>query len=192
MGLIVVTPPAEEPVTLTEAKAHLRVDISADDDYITACITAARIWAENFQRRAYVTTVFDLALDIWPENGVIELPRPPLVSVGSVKYYDEEETEYTFASSSYIVDTIGQPGRIVLKWDSLWPSETLRRANGVIVRFTAGYGGADDVPEVVKQAMKLVIGDLYENRENTIVAQGISVTEAPLAAKALLWQERNF
>lgn len=192
MGLVVVTGPAEEPVTLAEAKAHLRVDISDDDTYISGCITAARIWAEGFQRRTYVTTTYDWSLDEWPAGGLFKIPRPPLVSVESVKYYDEDETEYTFASSSYVVDVINQPGRIAVKNSVSVPSVTLRRVNGVIVRFTAGYGGATDVPEIVKQAIKLVVGDLYENRENTIVAQGVSVVEAPLAAKMLLWQERNF
>ena len=82
MGLKLVTAPAAEPVTLVEAKTHLRLDTSSDDTYVSALITAARERVELFLRRALITQVFEFAVDDFPAyDRAIDLPRPPLRSV---------------------------------------------------------------------------------------------------------------
>jgi uncharacterized phiE125 gp8 family phage protein len=82
MGLKLVTPPAVEPVTLAEAKAHLRLDTAVDDAYVSALITASRERVELFLRRALITQVFEFAVDDFPAyDRAIDLPRPPLRSV---------------------------------------------------------------------------------------------------------------
>lgn len=184
--LQLITAPTEEPITLAEAKLHLRVDTDADDALITAFITAARQWAEEYTWRAFVTQTWDYALDAWPHNGQIYMPRPTLQSVTTVTYTDENGSAAVMSDADYFVDVIKKPGRIVLNSNSTWPSVTLRRSSGIVIRFVAGYGAASAVPEQVKAAIKLIVGDLYENRESTIVAQGVSVVDAPFGAKALL------
>jgi uncharacterized phiE125 gp8 family phage protein len=85
IALKLVTGPALEPVTLDEAKAQCRVDGSDEDTLITALILAAREYCQDFQNRAYITQVYDLWLDGWPNKGFISIPKPPLQLVSSVK-----------------------------------------------------------------------------------------------------------
>ncbi len=140
MVLTLVTAPTAEPVSLTEAKAHLRVDISTDDTLIEALIMAAREYCEGFQRRAYVTQTRELILDRFPSTGAtIELPMAPLRSVSSIKYTDKDGVETTWAASNYIADTKSEPGRVSLGYGKSWPSTTLRPINGVSIRYVVGY-----------------------------------------------------
>jgi uncharacterized phiE125 gp8 family phage protein len=161
---------------------------SAEDILLTNLIKAAREYCENFQGRSYITQTWDLLLDDWPDEDYIKVPYPPLVSVSSVKYYDTDSTEATMDSGDYYVDTYAEPGRIVLGYGESWPSTTLRPANGVIVRFVAGYGAAASVPQCVKQAMLMLIGHWYENRESTLTGQ--INDEIKFAVHALLWMDR--
>jgi uncharacterized phiE125 gp8 family phage protein len=187
-ALKLATAPAEEPISKAEAKLHLRVDISDDDDLITSYIITARRRAEKISGRAFVTQTWDYVLDAFPAGDTLKIPFPPLQSITSIKYYDEDGTEYTVSSGDYYVDTYGEPGRVVLKSSATWPSISLREANGVIVRFVAGYGDADDVPEEFKQAIYLLVGHFYENREAVTDAR---LLPTPDGVMALLWMDRQ-
>jgi uncharacterized phiE125 gp8 family phage protein len=182
--------PTVEPLTLEEAKNHLRVDddIDEDDALINNFIAAARQDCEKFQNRAYVTQTWELWLDAWPDKDYIEIPLPPLQTISSVKYYDTEDTEATLSSDDYFVDAQSEPGRVVLNSGNSWPGTTLRPANGVCVTFVAGYGDAGDVPKNIKSAILLLVGHFYEHREDVIT--GISAMPMPHGCEALLWKER--
>lgn len=182
----VITPPAEEPVTRVEAKLHLRVDHTADDDLIDRLITAARQRVENATWRALVTQTLELTLDAWPGGNRLELPRPPLVSVTSVTYTNSDGQATVWSSSLYQVITQGTPGRIVPAYGESWPTATLRAANGIAVRYVAGYGAAAAVPALLKAAILLLVGHLYENREAVIVGAGLAATPLPLAVESIL------
>lgn len=185
------TAPATEPVSLSEAKTHLRVSISDDDALIDALITAARRWCERLRNESFVTQTWKLYADNWPGGDTIPLPMGPVQSVTSVTYTDEDGNESTLSSSNYLVDTVSRPARIRLKADQSWPTVTLRELNAIVVTYDAGYGdNASDVPEEVVAAIKLLVGHLYENREATVVGSGITVTEVPLTVKDLLWMDR--
>ncbi len=190
MALKLFTAPAEEPITLVEAKAHLRVDGSAEDTLITSLIVAARQWCEGYQNRAYVTQTWDMVLDEWPGDPCpdrIRIPLPPLQSVASVKYKGTDGIQVVMPAADYLVDLASQPGRLVLGYGKSWPTATLQPAAAIEVRFTAGYGAAAVVPETVKQAIKLLVGHLYEHREAT---SDDELPEVPFAVKALLGLER--
>jgi len=188
MPLTLVTAPTVEPVTVTDIKSHLRIDTADDDTLLGVYITVARKWCEKFQNRAYITQTWNLILDDFPDGDVIEIPLPPLQSVSSITYYDTDDTAYTFSTDNYMVDTDSEPGRVVLKYAKTWPSITLRPANAVVIQFIAGYGGAaSDVPEHIIHAIKMLVGHLYENRENTDIR---NIVEVPFGVKALLWADR--
>jgi uncharacterized phiE125 gp8 family phage protein len=86
------------------------------------------------------------------------------------------------------VDTKSEPGRVSLAYSKSWPTTTLRPINGVCVEFEAGYGdAATDVPYRVKQAMLLLIGHLYEHREQSTEK---ALSEIPFGVKALLGLDR--
>jgi len=174
-----LTPPAIEPVTLAEAKAHARIDTEADDALIATLITSARQWAEHYTNRAFITQTWRLSLDAPPKTDVVLLPRAPLQSVASFQYFDDADAATTFAEAHYFVDTSREPGRLVLRLGATWPSP-VRTANGIVITYIAGYGdGADNVPEPLKFAIRELVAHWYEHR-------GDEAVETPLAAHALL------
>jgi uncharacterized phiE125 gp8 family phage protein len=191
MRLKLATAPASEPVTLAEAKAHLRVDISDDDTLIDGLIASARRYFEEAARRALITQTWRLSLDGWPSGDEIELPRPPLQSVTSVIYKDQDGNATTWAAANYIVDTDSEPGRIVLAYGQSWPTGVLYPANPIQITYKAGYGDAgSSVPTQMKQAILLLIGHYYENREDTIA--GTTIKAIPLGVHSLIWLNRAY
>lgn len=191
MRLKLVTPPASEPVSLDEAKAHCRVDISDEDDLFSDdLIPSARQYLEGAMRRAFISQTWRLNLDEWPDCDEIELPYAPLQSVSSVVYLDKNGDSTTWDSANYIVDADSEPGRIVLASGVSWPGETLYPANPIQITFVAGYGDATDVPAYVKRAMKLLIGHWYEHREAAI--DGSPLREIPLAVDSLIYLHRAY
>jgi uncharacterized phiE125 gp8 family phage protein len=103
-----------------------------------------------------------------------------------VKYYDTDDTEATMSSDDYYVDTNSTPGRLCLNYGATWPTITLRKYNGVCITFVAGAALAASVDQRVKQAMLLLIGDYYQNREAGKASEKIIT-----AVERLLWFERE-
>lgn len=186
MPRALVTLPSAEPVTLSEAKAHLRVTASDEDSLISALTTAARDWAENFTQRAIMTQTWDYLIDAFADE--IELPLPPLQSVTYVKYLDADGVEQTLASTEYTVDTAADRGVVRLAYNKTWPV-TRAQANAVTIRFVAGYSATNPVPGAIKAACLLILGELYARRETAIV--GAPITTVPLSAENLLWPYRS-
>jgi hypothetical protein len=201
MALTLVTAPDLEPITLTEAKDHLRVDDANSDALISELVAAARRTAEKWLRRALITQTWRLTLDTFPvenrmgwwdgvrEGAVIDLPKtaveiplPPLQSVTSVTTYAQDDASSVFSSANYRVDTANEPGRIVVKADQSWPTG-LRNANAVEIVFVAGFGdNATDVPEPIRAGILMLVAHLFENRE---AASPERVTEVPLGVDAI-------
>jgi uncharacterized phiE125 gp8 family phage protein len=161
------TAPAAEPVTLAEAKAHCRVDTSADDTLIAGYITTAREWVEDYIDRALVTQQLVMRLDAFPAE--IELPRPPMVASGTATAvtitYVTGDTggTATLSSSTYRVDRNATPGVVRNLYGGSWPSHLLDQ-NSVTVSWWAGYGDAASVPQRVKSAILMCVHELYEKR----------------------------
>ena len=181
---VLVTAPAAEPLTLAEAKLHLKLDVTADDDLITSLIVAARQHVETVTGRALVTQTWDIKYDEFPRelDAPIMLPKPPIASVTSVKYLDAAGVEQTWSSANYITDLPSGAwagfGRIRPGMSTAYPA-TYAVINAVTVRIVCGYGAAAAVPDGLKAAMKILIGHWYVNR-------GDSDAEPPAAVVALL------
>lgn len=171
MSLKLITAPASEPVTLPEAKAHLRITQSSEDTLITALIVAARQGAEHMTGRALMPQTWELALDEFEAE--ISIPMPPLASITSVKYVDTAGVLQTMAESAYQLDTHSTPARLLPAYGTCWPS-TRDQANAVLIRYEAGYANAGAVPQEIKQWMLLRIGMLYENRESVVAGSALS------------------
>lgn len=196
MGLILITPPAIEPVTLVEAKAHLRVNFSDDDTLISAFVAASRMNVEGWLGRALIDQTWDLYLDEFPTDTFkgIQIPLPPLISVTSVKYDDAAGVEQTMDPTGYYVDVASQPGWIVPTGGSgaSWPTP-LDAINSVRIRFRAGYMTSDSppvgsVPQDIKHGLLLTLGSLYEHRESQVV--GTIANKLPLGVESLLRRHR--
>lgn len=176
-------PPTAEPVTVAEAKSHLRVDASAEDELIRGLIAGARLWVEGTCGLSLITQTHDLTLDGFPDE-VIQLPRGPVQSVSSITYIDTAGDTQTWSSSNYIVDTKSTPNRITPAYGVAYPS-TQTRINTVTVRYVAGYGAkGSDVPEPIRQAIKLLVGQMYAHREPEVT--GTIVSPVRFAVDALL------
>jgi uncharacterized phiE125 gp8 family phage protein len=189
----ITTAPAIEPVTAAEAKLHCRIDASTEDSLIAFWIETARQQCEDISRRAFITRTYTAYLDCWPYMTRFELPYPPLLTIASVKYYDDlGSAAATYSSANYQVDAHSEPGRFSLKNTSTWPSTTLRDLNGVEIIYTAGYGSnATDVPDRYKAAILLLVAHYYEHRESVIVGQGVSLAQLPMGVNDLLMTDRG-
>lgn len=184
MGLRLITPPA--PVfSLAEAKAFLRFLDNDEDDLIEGFVESATGYVEQYLGRALMDQTWELVLDGFPNtttnpsgvavHGEIKIPKPPLIEVVSVKYFDVDGFEQTVASTEYFVDNTTRPyGWVVPQGGALaWPS-TLDAINAVTIRFRAGYldnssPPAENIPRDIKLAIQLAVGAYFENRQQTVV-----------------------
>lgn len=172
----VVTAPDAEPVTLDEAKAHLRIDGDDDKEYISALITAARTHAERHCWRGFVEQTLELVLEQFPCGDSIELVGGNLESVTSVTYVDDDGASQTLATSEYVTDTVSEPGRLLLAYDKSWPS-TRAQWDAVKVRYVVGWD-VDEVPQPIKQAVLLLVSQMFEHRTPEVFGQVSSVSFA--------------
>ena len=173
-----VTLPSTEPITLALAKSHLRVPHELDDTYITQCIRAARDIGERITERRFLTQTWKVYLDEFPGPGrEILVPYPPLQSVTSIGYVDENGDSQTWSASSYIVDTGQEPGRIRLAYGQVWPTPRLQ-PRAVTITFVCGYGAdGDSLPPELLQTLLVELSRRYEFREPIIT--GTIATELP-------------
>lgn len=174
MPTIRTTAPAEEPISLAEARAHLRVDHNNDDLLISGLIRAAREAAESLTGRALVTQQWRYTASAWTDQ--ITLSPAPLVSVEEFTYLDADGTRQTLESSSYQVITDTLQGSVCPAYSASWPSARAEPGS-ICVKYTAGYGNASAVPQSIKVWMLLVIGTWYGQREGIVT--GTIVSEIP-------------
>lgn len=186
-NLAIVTAPTTEPLLVAEAKDHLRVIVSDEDDYIEGLIQSARTYLDGRDGvlgRALITQTWDYTLDEFPARQWIPLPLPPIQSIVSIKYRDAAGTLQTFGASNYSLSADKQwRPRVILAAGASWPG-TWGEPEAVVIQTTNGYGNAVDVPIPLRQALLLILGHLYENREPVNI--GNIVTPLPLSVDALL------
>ena len=185
-----ITGPASEPVTATEVYRHLRlVEDDTEKAYADAVAVVAREWVEQHTGRALLQQTYEVTFDHW-WDGYVELPYPPLQSVTSVKYIDNDGVEQTLSSSLYDVFTGDPIGRIQWAYDASAP--VARGEPGAIrIRFVAGYADADAVPEGLKQSILLLAAQWFENREPTANPYNAFPSEVPYTITAILSQHRS-
>jgi uncharacterized phiE125 gp8 family phage protein len=167
MALRLSTAPTEEPVTLAEARGHLRVpsaDTTQDALLQGILIPAAREHCESWTHRRFITQTWELTLDCFP-GWQIELPNAPLQSVPSITYVDAAGATQTLAGSGYQADARSEPGRLMPACGAVWPSTRGDTCNAVTITFVCGYGLAAKVPRPLKSAILLTLAHLYRNRE---------------------------
>lgn len=203
--------PTVEPVTATELDTYLRGDgnlVSAEEDLLNGLIISARMFAESYTRRAFITQSWTLYLDRTPNgldnlgwwDGVregsinqkvpdyIELPVGPVQSITSFTTYDMDNSSSIFNSSNYFLDNNRTPGRLVLNTGNSWPVFT-RDQNGIEIVYVAGYGdAATDVPFPLKTAIKQLASHWYENREFVKTQSDQNQAPAPLHVTSILNQ----
>lgn len=179
----IITAPTAEPLTLTEAKLHLRVNNTLENDLISALIVAARQFVEGYTWRPLMTQTIDVVFDTITDRTIL-INKAPIQSITSVKYLDSSNVEQTINSSLYVTDLLNSPCRV--KLDSIpTMKDTL---NAFKIRIVAGYASAAVIPQTYKSAMLLIIGHLYENKQQ---AQSQALNEIPFGVYTLLDIENN-
>lgn len=178
-----LTAPSSEVVGSSAMKQHLNITDNDDDAYVLTISQAAREQAEDQTRRQFVTATYELNLDRFPGgDGTIELPRNPVQSVSSIVYTASDGGTETFSTNKYVVDADHEPARIYPDWSNTWPA-TRDQRKAVTITYVAGYGAPSDVPESLRSAIKLMAGDLYENREAQV--SGTILRPNPAAARLM-------
>jgi uncharacterized phiE125 gp8 family phage protein len=186
-SLKVQTQPVVEPVSVADAKAHIRVDTNTDDTYIAALIGAAREYCETYMDETLVDSQYVMRLDAFP--AVIELPRPPMsqtparTAVSITYVTGEAGGTATLDTTAYRVDRDSVPGKIRTTYAGSWPSHLLDYGS-VTVTWWGGRGeDGSKVSPRVKAAILMLVGQWYERR---MAADAASMSEMPFGVKALL------
>lgn len=200
MFLASISPPSTEPITLGEAKAHLRVDLTDDDALITALIVAARQYAESETGRSLITQSWRLVLDGFPGScgpagtagpipsllpgNAILLDQAPVQSITSIQYLDTGGAWQTLPESEWVAELQSAPARITPAFGKTWPT-ALPQIGSVKVEFVAGYGEASAVPQGIKIWMLLRLAALYENREEVSAMRQGKIEPLPYVDRLL-------
>ena len=185
MSTVVVTPPVLEPVTTAEVNAQLGIGGTDHTARVQRLITLAREYVENYTGRALITQTWDHFLDEFPTK--IILPRSPLQTVTTLKYTDTDGTQQTLSSALYTVNTNADSGYIIPAYNEDWP-DIRYVPDAVEIRIVCGYGTAStDIPDVYRHAMLLLIGNWFENTEES---QPFSINAISYGVNALLDQHR--
>ncbi len=183
----VTTAPKVEPITLAEAKNYAKVEVSDDDTLINKIIIpAARVYAENFTRRALNTQTITMKID-WGFPNVIELlPDLQSVTAASFTYVDTDGVTTQVPTATYTVDTVSDPGRVYLAFNQTWPTVRMQR-QAISVVYVVRYGDAGtDVPAPIREAIMMLVNHAYENRMPHIVTIGGTIVNVPKSVDALL------
>lgn len=192
-----------EPVTLDEAKQQCYIPTTDTDstmeDLLNSFITAARKYGENRTWRTLIDSTWEYRMDEFPygitehhddgklNRNIIELPKPPLIEVDSIKYISNG-SEQTLDASDYTVDNSSTPGRI--EPDSFWPN-TDDIIDAVRIRYTAGYedsNSASSVPEDIKIALRMLVKFMYDNRDSYVLTErsASEILEMPIGTNSIL------
>ena len=155
-GQSVTTDASIDPLTYSEIRDYLRLDEGVDETLLITLLKMATQYVEKFTGRALINRTITLFIDgvdeidvaLWegtrvaPDMSIrkryIELPTTPVSSVSSISSFSDNDTETTFASTKYFVDTVREPARVYLRDGEAWP-QSLRVANGLKIVYVAGY-----------------------------------------------------
>lgn len=189
MSLRVITPSNNLPIELSEMKAHLYIVGGDDDTELTNKILEVQSVCENFTHRSFLNATYEYAIDSFPtDSRIIYLPRPPVVSVSKVEYYDTDGVLQEMDITDFFIDTRNEPSKLVLKPSRSFPLTEDGRPNAVIITFVAGYGATHaSLPRDLKTAIKLLVASNWENRQEDFVIQGVGIKSLPNGAWFTLW-----
>jgi len=182
------TAPTATPVSVAEAKTHLRIDSSftADDTYIETLISVATFAAENYMNLWIMQQSWYLDIDSFPDYFNLLRGQNDDLTINSITYADTANANQTLAASNYFGDGSMKPARIYFAPDATIPS-TYDKPNAVVVDFTAGNRNASEVPAPIRQAILLMVGTYYETRQTV---SDRTYKEIPQSAEFLLMPYR--
>jgi uncharacterized phiE125 gp8 family phage protein len=187
MSSILLSGPAVEPITLGEAKAYLRVEHGDDDLVIAALIAAARIHVEAQTRRALITQTWRIIRGCWPPEGRLSISPAPVQEILAARVYDSDGSALAIDTQAFVIDKASALIAFA-PWSLPAPG---RSFGGIELDVKAGYGDAGtDVPEPLRQAIRLLLAHWYENRGLT-AGRAVAVSPASVSALIAPYQVRS-
>ncbi len=199
-GLQVHTAETAYAVTQAEIKAWCKIDSTDDDATVAIIERTVHNWAKQYTSRTLTTVTYNLFIDTVYDDDIeiheglytaydghtrkrsIALPNSPVASVSHIKYYDDSDNASTFATSNYYLDNVSIPAKIVLRKGASYPT-SLRVANGIEIKYVAGYGATTAVPYDIKSACLAYSAYLFEHRGDLLDGKRVL---APTSATQLL------
>ena len=189
MTIIEFTPPAVEPLTRVEMRAHLRLDTEDEDGLLDALAIVAREHLERETGLVLAARDFRLCRDDWPEVGIVTIPRGPVRAVTAVTVYDGEGEGRAVDLDGHLLDGEARPARLWLR-EVPQPGRAL---NGIEVEFSAGFGESGvDLPQTLRRAMLLHVAAMYACRgviapdaQPAVVPPGYDRLIAPFCRRGL-------
>lgn len=186
--LQVVSTTGGTPITSADARDYLRIDVDTSDDELMNLILSAVDFVEKSVSGGVtlLKKTYDLTLDAFPKSSdtPIALPRPPLQSVTSIKYYDPDNTQQTWTSTEYSVGTPTEgPGIVYPAYNYDWPA-TIDRRDAVVIRYVAGFETVNAIPARMKQAIRYLVVHYFENRDAFVT--GTISSEVDLTVRSLI------
>jgi uncharacterized phiE125 gp8 family phage protein len=183
MNYNVISAPAEEPLTLEEVKAHLRTLPGANDEDATILrplIVAAREYCEGITGRS----IGEQVVQAYPAQatGLIRLPRSPIIEIVAVRYALADGGIELIPPSAYQLTAAGEI--LILPT----PTGALRQVEPVEIEYRAGYM---ELPYLMRQAMLLLIGHWYTNRE-AVATGAVTTVEVGMTTRTLLRQYKDW
>ncbi len=183
MTLSLLNGPFMEPVSLTEAKLHIRLDSDNEDDLLKALITTARLHVERLTKRIFLQQTWRFYADTLPEDGLLEIPLGPLVSIDKVTFYNGEGMPKLIEPQDYVSDISSHPARI--KFRPTVIKAPKKALNGIEIDFQVGFGITTlDVPRDLRQAVLMLVAHWYENRSE--VSADFNLSPTPKGVDALI------
>ena len=184
---VLLTAPLVEPVSLAEAKAWLKLDGADEDGLVSALITAARLSVEAATGRLLINQTWRLVLDAWPAKLALEVRLAPVQSIVAIRSYDAASAVTNYSPGSFLLDRSSCPARIVPTTQDL--PFTNRLVAGIEVDLVIGYGpAATDVPQLLRQAMLVLVALWFENRGDAPSGAGSAL---PPAVEGLIAPFKN-
>lgn len=162
----VIVQPASEPVTLDEAKTHLRVTGTDEDAYITSLIKVARRMCEHDANLSFITQERQITLDHFPCHE-LHIMNGPVQSM-EITYVDTNgDTQTLTSGTDYTADLVSNPARICPV--NSWPC-TKRQLNAVTISAVCGWTNDDHdlLPDEIKQAILMQVATLFEGRQDEV------------------------
>lgn len=166
MTPLALTPPAQEPVSLAEAKMFLRLDQNAEDDLLSTLITAARLMIEAAAGRLLVDQAWRIVIDRWSDGGEIRLPLSPVSAMTAARVYDVLGVPQPVAPAALQLDIAADPPVIRLVGEV---PEIGRPRGAIEIDVVAGFGAtASAVPALLRQAVLRLAARWFEQRGDVV------------------------
>ncbi len=189
MATVLTAAPAIEPISVAEAKAHLRLDTTADDTLLQTLILTSRMHIEAALDLALITQSWSCYFDAWPLQltsavHTLALPKSPIASVDGIRIYSDDGLFAALPLSSFAIDLVSRPARVARRAGTSLPTPA-RCVNGIEIALTAGFGATPaDVPAPIRHALLLLVSHWYEHRDPAEI--GTEHARVPAAISALL------